>query len=468
MRKQASTKVPGTSAVDVSRVSAAVEELHRRCGIYTKPEVVSLILDAVGWEAAADLSGSRLLEPAAGDGIFVAEAARRLVDSFVRHGIPLTTDTLSDRIVAFELHPREAQLARSRVIDVLRAAGVHHNTAKACAKAWIIAGDFLLADFPPSHFTHAAGNPPYVRWSKIPPELKAEYEARLQPDLTGGDLFLPFLDRALELLRPDGRCGFICSDRWRFMGFAESFRKKWLPNLDIESEAALPATQAFIRDVDSYPTILIASKRNKGQRTAPARSAKPGRTLEELGCIVKVGPALGHTPAFVLGPDEHDVEPQLLRPWIDASEITEGAVVSKGRRVIVMYGEDGKLIDPEDFPRLMTRLTRFRQLLKQRSIVRNGAPWFRPIDRVRVNDWTRPKLLLPELAKIPRVTIDRAGVIPSHGVYAIFQKDDDVEALYEQLRGGSLAKALDGIAPRVKGDYVRCYRRFLLMARLNH
>ena len=59
------------------------------------------------------------------------------------------------------------------------------------------------------------------------------------------------------------------------------------------------------------------------------------------------------------------------------------------------------------------------------------------------------------------MAIDRTGAIPSHGVYAIFAPEDDIEALYEKLRDGKLAKALDGIAPKVKGGYVRCYKRFL-------
>ena len=70
-------------------------------------------------------------------------------------------------------------------------------------------------------------------------------------------------------------------------------------------------------------------------------------------------------------------------------------------------------------------------------------------------------MLIPELAKIPRLAIDRSGAIPSHGVYAILAPGDEVEALYEKLRDGKLAEALDGIAPRVKGGYVRCYKRFL-------
>jgi adenine-specific DNA-methyltransferase len=152
-----------------TRVSKEVQTLHRRCGVYTKSEVVCRILDAIDWRADNDLSQSCLLEPAAGDGAFVAEAAKRLVASLIVHGIELRADNLAPRIVAYELHPREAELARKRVIEVLREAGVHHRTAMACARAWIITGDFLLADLPLERFTHAAGNPPYVRWSKVPP-----------------------------------------------------------------------------------------------------------------------------------------------------------------------------------------------------------------------------------------------------------------------------------------------------------
>jgi hypothetical protein len=326
--------------------------------------------------------------------------------------------------------------------------------------------DFLLANVPSDSFTHAVGNPPYARWSRIPHNLKKNYEARLPRDMTGGDLFLPFLDRAFESLRPNGRCGFLCSDRWRFMAFAEAFRKKWLPKLCIESERSVTPAEAFVDDVDSYPTILIASKRPPAKPKTPVIGASRGKTLEELGCVIRVGPALGHTPAYVLNPDENDVEPELLRPWVDGSEIKEGSVQWRGRRVIIMYRSDGRLIDLKRFPLLRARLERFREKLKQRSIVMNGAPWFRPIDRIVATDWSRPKFMVPELAKVPRGAIDRSGTVPSHGVYAIFAPADDVEGLYERLRDGKLAKAIAEIAPRVKGGYVRCYRRFLQKVRV--
>src|ERR1700676_4178174 len=71
-----------------------VQALHDRCGIYTKPEVVSRILDAVGWRSDVDLSRSSILEPAAGDGVFIIEAARRLIISCSRLGISLNIERL--------------------------------------------------------------------------------------------------------------------------------------------------------------------------------------------------------------------------------------------------------------------------------------------------------------------------------------------------------------------------------------
>src|SRR5207245_8940232 len=119
------------------------------------------------------------------------------------------------------------------------------------------------------------------------------YNRRLTRDVTGGDLFLPFLDRSLELLRSGGRLGFLCSDRWRFMAFANGFRKKWLPRLKIESEDRLHPREALEGSVASYPSVLIGSKR--ASKKAVTVVKRVGKTLEELGCVIKVGPALGHT-----------------------------------------------------------------------------------------------------------------------------------------------------------------------------
>lgn len=444
-----------------------IEELHKRCGIYTKPETVRRILDAVGWHDQHDLSNSTLLEPAAGDGAFLVEATRRLVRSFRRYGRPLKVSALGPRITAYEIAPAEAQRARHHLVRWMKAAGVHHHTAEACARQWVTNADFLLPDVQPKLFTHVVGNPPYVRWSNLPPRLRTRYEKALPPEVTGGDLFIPFLDKALEALVAGGRCGFLCSDRWRHMAFAEKFRKKWLPRLDIAEEMSLDAKEAYQSEVGVCPSVLVAKKRLRARRPISRQTPKQGLTLADLGCRIRVGPALGTSAAFVLSKDEEDVEAELLVPWIRPSEIAEGAIEWSGCRVIAMHAEDGRLRDLSRYPLLRARLERHKKKLSRRAIVhKSGAPWFRPIDCLRASDWSSPKLLVPEIARVPRLAIDRSGAIPSHGVYAIFPPEGEVDAIFERLRDGRLAEALKGLAPTLNGGYVRCYKRFLSMIRL--
>lgn len=444
-----------------------IEDLHGRCGIYTHPEMVQRILDSVGWHERHDLSSSTLLEPAAGDGVFLVEAAKRLLNSFKRHSCPVETSTLVPRILAYEIAPTEAQTARRGIVHCLQGAGVHPDTAEACAREWVRTADFLLAHLPSRTFTHVVANPPYVRWSNLPKRMRARYGKVLPPSMTGGDLFVPFLDRALEALKAGGRCGFLCSDRWRYMAFAEGFRKRWLPLLDIAEECSVKAGEAYQEEVGAYPSLLVATKRKSPRRPEPRGRSKKGCTLADLGCRIRVGPALGYAKAFVLAEGEGDVEPGLLAPWVAASEIMEGVVDWSGRHVIVMNGDDGCLRDLARYPLLRARLERHKPALSRRAIVRRSrAPWFRPIDCVRASDWAAPKLLVPELSRVPRLAVDRSGAIPSHGVYAIFPPEDQLDALYERLRDGRLAAALEGIAPKVNNGYVRCYKRFLSMIRL--
>ena len=439
-----------------------VDTLHSLCGIYTKPELVKRLLDRVGWKKEADLASARLLEPGAGDGEFLVEAVRRLVASFVRHGLRLDIKALRDRMSAYELAPGEANKARSRIVAEMKEMGVHHLTAKACARAWVRNEDFLLAELPHSGFTHIVGNPPYIRWSKVPKAISKAYAEKLPSAIARGDLYLPFLHRSFEHLSHDGRCAFVCSDRWRYTVYAREFRERWLTSMHIETRPAGEPADAFVRDVYVQPEILIARPRESPKPLTKKRK-RGGKTLAELGCTIRVGPALGVTPAFVLEPHEQDVEPHLLHPWVDTSEVFAGRIDWIGRRVISPYDKTGTLVDLEKHPLFAAHIRRFEWRLRARYIVRNGGDWYRTIDKVKVTDWSQPKLFIPEIAKIPRVAIDRSGAIPSHGLYCVFSHQEEIEKVYDRLRDGKLAKALTPIAPKIKGHYTRCYRRFLEM-----
>lgn len=446
-------------------LAAAIDALHHRCGVYTRPSVVRELLDRVGWRAAADLSAARLLEPAAGNGAFVVEAAARLVQSFRRRGLEPCAKHLRGRILAFELHAEAAAAARSRVAQQLKSINIDPRTAAACARAWIREDDYLLSPQTDEPYTHVVGNPPYLRWSRVPAPLRSMYEKQVSPQLTRGDLYLPFLDKALTELKAGGRCGFICSDRWQFASYGAGFWRAWEPRLKILRDRPVDPSEAFTRKVSAYASIFVARKlqRPKPRRSKPdVRTTRSTRTLADRGCVVRVGPALGITSAFVVDPGKVDVEPDLLLPWVDSSEIRDGTVRWGGRCVISVFNEAGGVVDLTEYPRLQRHLARHKRKLKARYIVQSaGHPWYRTIERLNPDRWRQPKLLVPDIAKNPTVALDTSGLIPSHGLYAIFPPADQVEAIHALLRDGGLANALSGIAPTLKNGYVRCYKHFL-------
>jgi hypothetical protein len=176
-----------------------------------------------------------------------------------------------------------------------------------------------------------------------------------------------------------------------------------------------------------------------------------------------VGPALGCEVAFSGRRDELDVEESLLAPFVRPKQIHDGRIEWQDLYVVVMHDANGSLIDLDKFPRLQARLRRYADSLCARAVVRNGGVWYRPIDRVQREKWASPKLLIPEIAKVPRVAFDQTGLIPSHGVYAIVGPEPALEAIYEKLAGGALERSLEALVPRIKGGYTRCYKRFLDM-----
>ncbi len=59
---------------------------EERGAVFTRPEVAEAVLDLAGYDPRRDLSSLKLLEPCCGEGSFLLPAARKLWDSYRRHG----------------------------------------------------------------------------------------------------------------------------------------------------------------------------------------------------------------------------------------------------------------------------------------------------------------------------------------------------------------------------------------------
>jgi hypothetical protein len=170
------------------------------CQFFTRDAIARFCLARL--TLPKDLLRLRLLEPAAGRGAFILPLIPRLVQACRSRNLQFRH--LADTIRAYEVDKRIAANLLKDCIRALEEAGVQQKTAKGLVRQWVISADFLEADIA-SGFTHIVGNPPYIRWDAIPKPLIRAYRERYTSFKARADLYLPFIEKSLTLLAPNGQ-----------------------------------------------------------------------------------------------------------------------------------------------------------------------------------------------------------------------------------------------------------------------
>ncbi len=107
-------------------------------------------------------------------------------------------------------------------------------------------------------FDLVLGNPPYFSISKqqILKEIKHNYKTYRQT----GDIYMLFIERALQILKKDGILAYITSNKWMRAGYGNNLRKFLIENTKIEQLIDFDGLKVF--DEASVDTnIIITSKR---------------------------------------------------------------------------------------------------------------------------------------------------------------------------------------------------------------
>lgn len=192
--------------------SAPARVPEKRGAVYTKPWVTELILDMAGYDASGDLAMKFAVEPAVGEGAFLAPMAVRLIRSALSKGRePLECQ---GSLLAYELDQESADVARTRVSRALIEEGIPEAEADTLAAEWVRVGDYLAeaAGLPRADFV--VGNPPYIRLEDVPADLAGYYRSAYRTMKGRADLYVAFFEAALHQLAAGGVCAFICADRW--------------------------------------------------------------------------------------------------------------------------------------------------------------------------------------------------------------------------------------------------------------
>ncbi|CAM5216521.1 hypothetical protein CDEF62S_00174 [Castellaniella defragrans] len=502
---------PVTAAVDQLAHGGGIEE---RGAIFTRREVVEFILDLVGYTEDQPLHEFRLLEPSFGEGDFLLPAIDRLL-SVWRAGAsgaePL--ETLRDCVRAVELHHATFMRTRAAVIDRLVGAGIGARVAESLADEWLHPGDFLLAPLSGA-FDAVVGNPPYVRQEMIPAVLLAEYRSRYTTIYDRADLYVPFIERSLRLLRKDGKLGFICADRWMKNRYGGPLRALVAAEYHLTTYVDMTDTPAFRAEVSAYPAITVIAREKAGvtriahrptierttlvelaailnaeklpkecasvrelagvvmgaepwilessdQLSIIRRLERDFPTMEEVSCRIGIGVATGADRAFIGPFDALDVEADRKEPLVMTRDIRGGIVEWGGYGVVNPFTNEGSLVNLADYPRLKRYLELHREEIAGRHCAKKApARWYRTIDRITPALTRKPKLLIPDIKSGAHIAYGAgrcpAGCVPSSrwsaaGV-AGARRDQQVFA-HAEVRGRR--RVLRGVGDAQASHFVR-------------
>ncbi len=506
---------PVTTAVH-ALASAGIEQ---RGAVFTRREVVEFLLDLTGYTTDRPLASMRLLEPSFGGGDFLIPAIHRLLASWRKAGRPEPCRLLANAIRAVELHRDSFVETRDKVIAHLKNGGLTASEAHNLADQWLVFGDFLLVDLDEG-FDVVVGNPPYVRQEMIAEALMAEYRARYRTIYDRADIYVPFIERSLETLKPGGHVGFICADRWMKNRYGGPLRDLVAKRFHLKTYVDMVDTPAFLSAVSAYPAItvianepaqatriahrpeidadaLAALARTLTSRDSPTansgvkelrgvtagsepwilesldqlalvrRLEKFFPALEEAGCKVGIGVATGADQAFVGLFDELDVEDDRKLPLAMTRDIQHGFVKWRGLGVINPFSENGKLVDLDAYPRLRAYLEARRPQIERRHVAQKSrANWYRTIDRIYPAIAHKAKLLIPDIKGEAHVVYENDGLYPHHNLYFITSDQWDLRALQAVLKSGIARLFVATYSTKMRGGYLRFQAQYLRRIRI--
>ena len=476
-------------------------------------------LEAARWDGG--VPALRVLDPAAGDGRFLAAALDVLVAAAAARGAGehagggrglIDRQALARCLVGVERDPALAAAARARVPG-----------------AEIIVGEALTDDVAAAHGVDAVlGNPPYVRSIRLrraDPGLWTALRGQLAATSHGEwDLYAAFVERALDWVRPGGRIGLVVPSRWLTAVFAERLRAHLAAAGAVRAVIDFGAEQVF-PGATTYASVIVLEKSapapgheidvarlagdtwETGAVPSTALGAAPWRFA--IGAVARAcqraaarGAALGDVARIVKGAGTNadgvyviedarvhgdtvrgrgtagdvEIEAAATRACLRGRDVVAWRTVDTGAahtRCIVPYDGD-RLIRWADLerraPRTAAHFLAHRERLEAREDGRFAGASFHAYGRpqnLRFHADVTPKVVVPDVARAGRAMIDAGGAMVLDTAYALRVKDGATPGLADPLLlllvldSPMVALWLSWAGVPLRGGYVRLKTAYL-------
>lgn len=503
--------------------SSHVDPTAEHGEVFTREWVVDLILDLVGYSADRDLAGLVAVEPACGTGAFLGPLVRRLSASCRAHGRPLADARCA--LQAYDLLARNIAEARTRVRGLLVADGWGDREVGEVLEAWLQVGDYLLAPDEGSSADFVVGNPPYIRLEEIPDARMRAYRDACRTMTGRSDVYVGFFEVALRSLRPGGRLGFICADRWMRNQYGRHLRHVVSGRFAVELVMSMHDVDAFEERVSAYPAVTVMRRGEQGVAVIADTTARFGASdarevleyvqgahatpvvndryeiakvphwfagddswpaggpqriamiedladrfgsLEDLrtGTRVGIGVATGADEVFITKTPP-DVEDDRLLPLAMARDLSTGRLAWSGNYLVNPWLADGSLVNLRDYPRLRKYLEANKGKLAKRHVAEKApANWYRTIDKVDGKLTAHQKLLIPDMRMNIHPVLDEGTAYPHHNLYYVVSDTWDLRVLGGLLLSRVAQAFIEAYAVRMRGGTLRFQAQYLRKIRV--
>jgi adenine-specific DNA-methyltransferase len=496
--------------------------------VFTRRWVVEVLLDLTGYTSDLDLSRMHLLEPSCGSGAFLGPAVERLIASAKRYGRDLTS--LGDAIRSYDLQAEHVEICRALCRNLLVAVGETASAASALAEIWVQHADFLLSGLlTESEIEHrpadvVIGNPPYIRYDDLADDVAALYRSTW-PTMRGrGDIYVGFIERSLRMLKPGGKVGFICADRWMRNQYGASLRELVTSRYAVEQVWTMHDVDAFEAEVDAYPAITVLGNHPQGpvvvadttaafgasSAAALAKAVRdeavteysgsgvsahrlphwfdggelwptgsPARLtlIENLndrfgslddpatGTKVSIGVATGADKVYVTK-DPTVAEPDRMLPLAMRRDLMSGTYKWQGNYLVNPWADDGSLVSLDDYPQMAAYLSGHPALKERFVAKKTPGSWHRTIDKVHAKLTDMPKLLLQDMKAHIHPVLEPGGHYPHHNLYYVVSDTWDMEVLGGLLLSKIAQAFIEAYCVRMAGGTLRFQAQYLKRIRV--
>lgn len=279
------------------------------CG-YPPPEGGTPTAEAAG-AYVERLKTVRIVDPACGSGAFLISAFRQLLaerivaerdverargsTALAVDETPLIADILRDNIYGVDINPASVEIAKLALwLHTARAAAplssLQHTIRignslvsedfwagrqrtpdaeeRVRSFEWRAAFPEVWPNDPEGGFDIVLGNPPYVKLQnlmKVDPDVVAYLQAQRGADTyastqTGNfDIYLPFIEKGLRLLRPGGRMAFIAPSLWTVNQYGAGLRSLVRQGRHLDRWLDFKSHQIF-EDVITYTALQFYTR----------------------------------------------------------------------------------------------------------------------------------------------------------------------------------------------------------------